>query len=322
MKISIDRTLPISLHAQIVGAIEYGIMAGSFQHDATLPSVRGLSRELGVSQLTISHAYSALKTMGLIETIPGKGTYVVGDHQAQLLNSQTEDLRQRFQQLLADGEALGISPAFFINLMHQETPTRLELPCRVAFVGNSNRANRRYLSAIQETLNISFCADSYTFDEFDGLSDKALLQYALYITIPHCISRVRQRLNDSTPVYAPYLIPSEETRRQLASLPEDISVLLVSCFENFIPTMCEGVKNFAPHLGKIKIITPDDDTLLQEMDAHDVVIYSTSCHNYLQRLPSPALMFEYRHIPESRYLRDILSPALYRYAQRSTELQG
>ncbi|EMW0827704.1 GntR family transcriptional regulator [Klebsiella pneumoniae] len=315
MKISIDKTLPVSLQAQIVGAIEYGIMAGTFHHDAALPSVRALGKELGVAQLTVSHAYHVLKEMGLIETIPGKGTYVMRERQALHLDHQVSELRHRFQTLLADAENLGLSPSFFVGMLNRESAGMTDLPYSVAFVGNSNRINQSYLATIQETLNLTLKADSYTFHEFDALPESTLQNYRLCITIPHCIPRLKQRLPPSVPVYAPYLIPSEETRTKLASLATDSPVLLVSRFENFIPAMLEGVKSYAPHLGDLRIITLDDDGLEQALTAQDVVIYSTGCHSFLQQFPPRKMMFEYRHTPEPRYLRDILSPALHQCAQ-------
>ncbi|MFB2831909.1 GntR family transcriptional regulator [Aeromonas jandaei] len=317
MNISIDKTLPVSLQAQIVGVIEYGIMAGTFHHDAALPSVRALGKTLGVAQLTVSHAYNTLKKMGLIETIPGKGTYVVRERQAQLLDDQVEEIRQRFQQLLAEGENLGLSPSFFIGLLNHDASGIVTLPFEVAFIGNSNRINQCYLEAIQQALSLRLSADSFTFLEFDKLPDETLAKYSLYITIPHCIPRLRQRLAGEVPVYAPYLIPSEDTRTQLASLPADSRVLLISRFENFIPSMLEGVKSFAPHLGELKVLTADDDALEQALQIWPVVIYSTGCHSQLQELPAAKVMFEYRHTPEPRYLRDILSPALHQCAQKS-----
>lgn len=322
MKISIDRTLPVSIQAQIVGAIEYGIMAGSYHHDAALPSVRALGKMLGVAQLTVSHSYNTLKKMGLIETIPGKGAYVVHERKVQVLDNQVESLRQRFQQLLVDGEALGLSPSFFIGLLNQKTQETLDLPFKVAFVGNSNRINQSYLDTIRKTLSLNIEADSYTFHKFDELQDEVLAQYPLYLTIPHCIPRLRRRLKEEIQIYAPYLLPSENTRMRLASLPEESRVLLISRFENFIPAMLEGVRNFAPHLGEIKVITLDDDGLQKALTAWPVVIYSTGCHSYLQQFPTSEVMFEYRHTPEPRYLREILLPALHQYIQNRLKQKG
>lgn len=322
MKISIDRTLPVSIQAQIVGAIEYGIMAGSYHHDAALPSVRALGKMLGVAQLTVSHSYNTLKKMGLIETIPGKGTYVVHERKVQVLDNQVESLRQRFQQLLVDGEASGLSPSFFIGLLNQKTQETLDLPFKVAFVGNSNRINQSYLDTIRKTLSLNIEADSYTFHKFDELQNEVLAQYPLYLTIPHCIPRLRRRLKEEIQIYAPYLLPSENTRMRLASLPAESRVLLISRFENFIPAMLEGVRNFAPHLGEIKVITLDDDGLQKALTAWPVVIYSTGCHSYLQQFPTSEVMFEYRHTPEPRYLREILLPALHQYIQNRLKQKG
>lgn len=315
MKISIDKTLPIALHIQIVGAIEYGIMAGDFRYDVALPSVRALGRELGVAQLTVSHAYQALKNMGLIETVPGKGTYVVRERQEKVQDEQVAALRQRFQLLLQEAGELGLSPSFFVGVLNQDAPPELWAPpFAVAIVGNSNRINLCYLEIIRETLGMALPADTYTFSEFAGLPQEKIDSYGFYLTIPHCIPRLRQRVAEETPVYAPYLIPAESTRTQLAALPADTPVLLVSLYQTFIPAMIEGVKSFAPHLGKISVVTLNDETLAQAMARFRVVIYSTGCHSRIQQLPAADIMFEYRHSPEPRYLREILQPALRRHA--------
>lgn len=258
----------------------------------------------------------------MIETIPGKGTYVVRERKVHVFDNQVEGLRQRFQQLLVDGEALGLSPSFFIGLLNQETPETFNLPFKIVFVGNSNRINRSYLDTIQKTLSFNVEAESYTFHEFDELQDEVLDQYALYLTIPHCIPRLRQRLPEKIQIYAPYLLPSENTRMRLASLSAESRVLLISRFGNFIPAMLEGVRNFAPHLGEIKVITLDDDGLQKALAAWSVVIYSTGCHSYLQQFPSSEVMFEYRHTPDPRYLREILLPALHQYTQNYLRQKG
>lgn len=315
MKITIDKSLPIALHTQIVGAIEYSIMAGVFRCDVALPSVRVLSKQLGVAQLTVSHAYQALKEMGLIETIPGKGTYVVRERQEMVHERKVAELHYRFQLLLQDAESIGLSSSFFVGVLnHSASPETLILPFRIAMVGNSNRINLCYIEAIRETLGLMAQIDTYTFQEFFELPQARVDEYGFYLTIPHCIPRLRQRITEETPVYAPYLIPADSTRTQLAALPADTEVLLISRYETFIPAMIEGVRSFAPHLGKISVIALKNKQITTIISGFNVVIYSTGCYSYLHELPKTEMMFEYRHTPEPRYLRETLQPALKRYA--------
>lgn len=315
MNISIDKSLNIALHGQIVGAVEYGIMAGELRPDALLPSVRALSRRLGVAQLTVSHAYSTLKTMGLIKTLPGKGTYVSRDRQPPLPGNETDKLRQRFMGLLAEAGHHGLSDAFFIGLINRHRNNCLHISVPIAAVGHSNRMNKRYLMTIEQQLGIGLAADSYTFDEFQLLDARTLSRYGLYLTIPHAIPLLRQRLGKTVPVYAPWLIPADETRQQLQSLPPAMDALIVSRFENFIPSMLQGIRRFAPQSGKLRVITLHDRHLAWLIPQYAAVIYSTGCHQHLQQFPPPEYQIEYRHTPDPEYLRAELYPVLHQLAE-------
>jgi DNA-binding transcriptional regulator YhcF (GntR family) len=298
-------------------------MAGTFRHDVALPSVRALSKQLGVAQLTVSHAYQTLKSMGLIETIAGKGTYVVRNRQEIAHENQVTQLHLRFQQLLQDASQLGLSESFFIGALNQmQTSDTPPITLKMAIVGNSNRINLSYIDSIREVLGNQQAIDTYTFREFADLPQDKLESYQFWLTIPHCIPRLRQRVGELTPIFAPYLIPAEDTRTRLAQLSTDAPVLLVSRYQTFLPAMLEGVKTFAPHLGQIDIVALEDEGLNAALSSHKTIIYSTGCHSHLQPLlPTAIEAFEYRHTPEPRYLRETLRPAWHHYCQHQ-EHQG
>lgn len=323
--ISVDRSLPISLHIQIVGAIEYGIMAGTFRGGMLLPSVRELSRKLNVSPLTVSGAYRELKENGLIVAEQGKGTYVRFEQLDAAMEQSIVSLRARFQQLLAEANALGVNPSFFAEMIRQQSDSRelTQLPVIMRLVGNSNRMSREYVSLIKEVLPAGQAIDVCTFEEFDAMPQSQVQACAFYLTLPHCVARIRNRVPQSTVVLAPYLIPAEITRRNLAGLPSESNILLVSRFRNFLPAMLEGVKSFAPHVGNIDVFSVDEKNLQDKIAQCQVLIYSTGCHHlvhdYLGRKPA----FEYMHVPEPRYLRDILQPAYFNFRrQLSPEQKG
>jgi DNA-binding transcriptional MocR family regulator len=65
---------------QIAAKIRQGIASGQLRSGFKLPSVRELGGLLGISPVTVSHAYNLLKAEGLIVGKQGSGTHVAGDH--------------------------------------------------------------------------------------------------------------------------------------------------------------------------------------------------------------------------------------------------
>ena len=52
-------------------------MSGEVGENEFLPSIRQLARDLGISVITTTRAYSDLESKGFIATMQGKGTYVL-----------------------------------------------------------------------------------------------------------------------------------------------------------------------------------------------------------------------------------------------------
>ncbi len=320
--ISIDRSLPISLHVQIVGAIEYGIMAGKFRNGAPLPSVRELSRSLQVSPLTVGTAYKELKDKGLIDARQGKGTFVCAESVDSSIEHRLASLRARFQALLDETAQLSIEPSFFMDMIQQQTQhhkNAVDATITMMMVGNSNRMSQEYVAIIRQLLPQRQLISVCTFDEFAAMSQDQVDACHFYLTLPHCVKRIQQRVSEKTIVLAPYLIPAETTRRNLASLRADSRVLLVSRFPTFIPAMIEGVNSFAPHLGAIDVFAVGDPDLDAKISQCQTVIYSTGCHHLVQDYLDAKPAFEYIHVPEPRYLRETLLPAYLNFTERLAE---
>ncbi|MEK4971303.1 PLP-dependent aminotransferase family protein [Niallia sp. FSL R7-0648] len=76
MQIEIQRNGEVPLSKQIYQSIVDRIRSGLLQEDAQLPSVRDLSKQLGVSLVTVVKAYQLLEHEGLVKSIQGKGTFI------------------------------------------------------------------------------------------------------------------------------------------------------------------------------------------------------------------------------------------------------
>ncbi|MBI0090648.1 GntR family transcriptional regulator [Bifidobacterium sp. W8113] len=100
MKLIISSLSGQPIYRQIEDQIRSAILTGDLKAGEGLPSLRHLSRELRVSVLTVTRAYTELAQEGLVENIQGKGTFVA-DSGDQVMRQHLEN---RVQSLL--GEAV------------------------------------------------------------------------------------------------------------------------------------------------------------------------------------------------------------------------
>jgi GntR family transcriptional regulator/MocR family aminotransferase len=74
--IELDRASPIPLYRQLYLQIRKQILSGRIQGGVRLPSTRTLSRELGLSRITLLNAFDQLIAEGFLQSRTGAGTYV------------------------------------------------------------------------------------------------------------------------------------------------------------------------------------------------------------------------------------------------------
>ncbi len=111
---AIDRGLSVPVSVQLRGALEYGIASGDLPAGSQLPSVRALAARLSVSPVTVSGAYAALRSSGLMEGRVGAGSFVTRGVSAlseagdghRLLQSRIEDLVELAEGLGLDRQEL------------------------------------------------------------------------------------------------------------------------------------------------------------------------------------------------------------------------
>jgi len=85
------------LYEQITEQIKRMILSGRLSCGEPLPSIRLLAKELRISVITTKRAYEELERQGLIETSPGRGSFV----------KKTDFLKVKEEHLLSAGEWLG-----------------------------------------------------------------------------------------------------------------------------------------------------------------------------------------------------------------------
>ena len=76
MQLLINNRNGVPIYDQIYGQIKDQIINGSLKEDDPLPSIRSLAKDLKISVITTKRAYEELEAEGVIDTVPGKGSYV------------------------------------------------------------------------------------------------------------------------------------------------------------------------------------------------------------------------------------------------------
>jgi GntR family transcriptional regulator len=90
MGFHISTACRMPIYQQLAQQIREAIARGELQPQASLPSVRQLSRELVINPNTVARAYTELEREGLLVSRPGRGIYV-----AQPRNDLTRAARDR-----------------------------------------------------------------------------------------------------------------------------------------------------------------------------------------------------------------------------------
>ena len=109
MHIIVNTSSMVPIYEQIVDQIKTAIIAGELQEGENLPSVRGMSKELKISALTVKKAYDNLEQEGFTVTIHGKGTFVAGINPELRQEEHRKEVEADLEQAVLKGIRCGLS---------------------------------------------------------------------------------------------------------------------------------------------------------------------------------------------------------------------
>ena len=87
MKLIISNISGIPIYEQIKQQVKSAIMSGDLHADETLPSLRTLAKDIKISVLTVTRAYTELEEEGFVKNIQGRGCFVLS-RGSELLKEQ------------------------------------------------------------------------------------------------------------------------------------------------------------------------------------------------------------------------------------------
>lgn len=89
-----DTPVYVQLQNQILEYIALGIL----KKDDQLPSVRSLSKELGINPNTVAKAYANLEIMGCVYSVPSKGVFILEEKvQEDVVLKKLEELSMKIK---------------------------------------------------------------------------------------------------------------------------------------------------------------------------------------------------------------------------------
>ncbi len=110
---------PDPMYKQITDQVKDAIASGGLQPETKLPSIREMSRELKISEITIKRAYSDLENEGFIITRSGLGSYIADINRDKLRQDKWQEIRKDILKILKTAKRFDISTREIIALVKE-----------------------------------------------------------------------------------------------------------------------------------------------------------------------------------------------------------
>lgn len=116
MKIAILNTAGIPIYEQIKEQIKAAIYSGELEEGEALPSIRQLARDLKISVITTTRAYTDLEQEGFIANVQGKGCYVKPKNRELIREQALRDIENSFTQAIGAAKTAQIEKSELIDI--------------------------------------------------------------------------------------------------------------------------------------------------------------------------------------------------------------
>lgn len=114
--LKIDPRSSTPIYEQIQLGIKELILKGALQGGEKIPSVREMASILTINPNTISKAYAELERQGIIETLRGKGTYVVDNFKREADENKMQHISAELKKIILEANYNGMDKEAFLEL--------------------------------------------------------------------------------------------------------------------------------------------------------------------------------------------------------------
>jgi GntR family transcriptional regulator len=111
------------IYLQLVDQVKAAAASGALEPGEALPSIRPLAEELRLNRNTVAKAYAELESLGVIETLPGKGCFLKQNHSPLRKEVRRKLLIEEIDQAIVMAHHLQVPGREFLQLIEE----RLEI---------------------------------------------------------------------------------------------------------------------------------------------------------------------------------------------------
>ena len=119
MKLIISNVSGVPIYEQIKQQVKAAILSGELKEEEALPSLRTLAKDLKISVLTVTRAYTELEQEGFVKNVQGRGCFVLG--------SGSELMKEQLICKVENGLTEAIKAAKIANLSNEELHQLLDI---------------------------------------------------------------------------------------------------------------------------------------------------------------------------------------------------
>ena len=119
MKLIISNVSGEPIYEQIKQQVKAAILSGELKEEEALPSLRTLAKDLKISVLTVTRAYTELEQEGFVKNVQGRGCFVLG--------SGSELMKEQLICKVENGLTEAIKAAKIANLSNEELHHLLDI---------------------------------------------------------------------------------------------------------------------------------------------------------------------------------------------------
>jgi GntR family transcriptional regulator len=117
MKFRINPHSDTPIYEQMIDQIIAAIEANRLGSGDKLPSIRGLSAQLGINPNTTARVYRELEIRGIVESRMGSGCFVLPRNEAAAEKMKAERMQQLFSHMLDEARAQRIDEKDFLHFL-------------------------------------------------------------------------------------------------------------------------------------------------------------------------------------------------------------
>jgi GntR family transcriptional regulator len=226
MDFVVDQHSPLPAYVQFQEQIKIALLHGDLRPGDTLPSIRDVEKQIGVSRNIVRKAYLGLQRSGILNMHHGKGVLV----QRHLSYNGRAGAGQRCEELskdvLSNAARLGISPSAFARYLYQQARERETKIPFVVFVDSSKSLCAARAATISSVWQIN--VPGISIDELRSMTRRSLKQIHKILTNYLRFDEVRQIVKGSGVDVIPVgLTFTAETVREFRRFPTEASVVLI-----------------------------------------------------------------------------------------------